>query len=107
MSVVVNFLTERERLQPFRWQSDLWIESCIKVAKTHAKWRPVLPELYAEQRRRQRHRPARPVERTRKQERCGADGGDHDWVVDYWIGGEPHECGEQVYCRKCREEYVR
>lgn len=37
---------------------------------------------------------------------CGADGGDHDWVVGYWIGGERDENGEHTYCRKCHEEYA-
>lgn len=48
-------------------------------------------------------------ENTSERERgdyCGADGGDHDWVVSYWIGGERDENGEHVICRKCYEDYV-
>lgn len=38
---------------------------------------------------------------------CGIDGGEHEWVVAYWIGGERDENGEHVICRKCGEEYLR
>ena len=37
---------------------------------------------------------------------CGADGGAHEWVASYWIGGERDENGEHTICRKCHEEYV-
>lgn len=132
---VVSFFAERERLQPYRWQTDLWLTSCIKVAKTRREWRPALPALYAELRRRQRIRAVgdgAPVGATTAEseastnatpqvrgsasgpdvnssqgDHCGADGGDHDWSVWYWIGGERDECGEHVICRKCREEYVK
>lgn len=37
---------------------------------------------------------------------CGADGGDHEWTVGYFIGGERDENGEHTYCRKCHAVYV-
>lgn len=50
--------------------------------------------------------PSRIPPRTFESDYCGADGGEHEWVVAYWIGGERDENGEHTICRKCHEEYV-
>lgn len=129
---VVNFRAERARLRPFRWQSDRWLAACIAAARTQPRWQPALPELHAEVRRRriratgggapagatvaerdvlppnaaQRGASGPEVNSSQGMDYCGADGGEHDWSVWYWLGGERDECGEHVVCRKCREEYA-